>query len=382
MAGMRCANVMVVQTGMLEVFREVARQRSITGAAATLRYTQSAVSRQMAALEAEFGARLFDRLPRGVALTAEGQCLLEHAVAVLDRLATARRDVRAVRDALIGRLRVGAFATADAAVVPRALAHFRASHPRVEISLVEGLTARLLAALLVGDADVVLVNASADRPFADDRFRLHHLVDEPLLLAVASGHPLAERVAGVNAASDLGPMAERAAGAPAASDLVPMVERVAEVLTLPDIVPMSEMSPTGPQTRRPERIRPVVRLAEVADEAWIAGSARPEETLLAASARRGFRPRIEFVVQEWTAKFGFVAAGLGVTLVPGLAARTAPAGVVLLPLDPEEVPHRTVVAATLAGRTVPAAVEAFLATLREAAVSEVTPGDGMLGEAR
>ncbi|WP_433057546.1 LysR family transcriptional regulator [Dactylosporangium sp. CS-033363] len=309
-----------MQTEMLEVFREVARQRSITGAAATLRYTQSAVSRQMAALEAEFGARLFDRLPRGVALTAEGRCLLEHASAVLDRLSSARRDVRAVRDALIGRLRVGAFATADAAVVPRALARFRASHPGVEISLVEGLTSRLLGALLVGDADVVLVNASADRPFADERFRLHHLVDEPLLLAVAAGHPLA----------------------------------------------------------RPGR---VVRLAGVADEAWIAGSARAEDTLLAASARRGFTPRIEFVVQEWTAKFGFVAAGLGVTLVPGLAARTAPAGVVLLPLDPEEVPHRTVMAATLAGRTVPAVVEAFLATLRAAAVSEVTPGDAMLGEA-
>jgi DNA-binding transcriptional LysR family regulator len=293
-----------VQTEMLEVFREVARQGSITGAAATLRYTQSAVSRQMAALEAEFGARLFDRLPRGVALTSEGRCLLEHAAAVLDRLAAARRDVDAVRDALTGRLRVGAFATADAALVPRALARFRASHPHVEVSLVEGLTARLLPALLAGDADVVLVNASADRPFTDERFLVHHLVDEPLLLAVPAAHPLA--------------LARRGA----------------------------------------------VRLAAVADEAWVAGSARAEETLLAASARLGFRPRIEFVVQEWTAKFGFVAAGLGVTLVPGLAARTAPADVVLLPLDPAEVPHRRVVAATLAGRTVPSVVAAFLDILR------------------
>jgi DNA-binding transcriptional LysR family regulator len=152
---------------------------------------------------------------------------------------------------------------------------------------------------------VVLVNTSADRAFGDDRFRGHHLADEPVLLAVPRSHPLA-------------------AGGP------------------------------GP-----------VPLAELAGEAWVAGSARVEETLLGASARLGFRPRIEFVVREWTAKFGFVAAGLGVTLVPALAAGALPAGLALRSLDPREVPHRRVLAATLAGRTVPAVVERFLATLRE-----------------
>ncbi|MER7281415.1 LysR substrate-binding domain-containing protein [Dactylosporangium sp. NPDC000244] len=379
---------------MLEVFREVARQRSITGAAATLRYTQSAVSRQMAALEAEFGARLFDRLPRGVELTAEGRCLLEHASAVLDRLGAARREVRAVRDAETGRLRVGAFATADAAVVPRAMARLRSSHPNVEVSLVEGVTARLLSALLVGDADVVLVNAGADRPFADERFRLHHLVDEPLLLGVGGSHWLAGGRGGVVPGptswrmSDMSPPVPDfgrlptgvsrpgAAASPVESGNGPAGEGLAATGDRPAAtgegiavaggglaatsVRMSEMSPGDGEIGRR-----VVRLREVAGEAWVAGSARAEETLLGASARLGFRPRIEFVVQEWTAKFGFVAAGLGVTLVPGLAARTAPADVVLLPLDPAEVPPRTVMAATLAGRTVPPVVEAFLETLRD-----------------
>jgi DNA-binding transcriptional LysR family regulator len=285
----------------------------------------------MAALEAEFGARLFDRLPRGIALTSEGRCLLEHAEAVLDRLTAARREVHAVRDALTGRLRVGAFATADAALVPRAMARLRISHPLVEVALVEGLTARLLSSLLVGDADVVLVNTSADRPFTDERFRLHHLLDEPLLLAVAGSHPLALGTTG--AAPD--PTSSR----------------------------MPDMSPTDGESGRR-----VVRLDQVGGEAWVAGSARGEETLLGASVRLGFRPRIEFVVKEWTAKFGFVAAGLGVTLVPALAARTVPGDVVLLPLDPAEVPPRQVVAATLAGRTVPAVVEAFLAALRDETV--------------
>src|SRR5689334_17150455 len=103
-----------MQTETLEVFRAVARHGSITGAATALRYTQSAVSRQIAALELELGARLFDRLARGVALTEEGRCLLGHATAVLDRLALARRDVAEVHAGDAGRLRVGAFATADA----------------------------------------------------------------------------------------------------------------------------------------------------------------------------------------------------------------------------------------------------------------------------
>src|SRR4051794_17990656 len=175
---------------MLEVFREVARLRSITGAAATLRYTQSAVSRQIAALEQELGVRLFDRLPRGVALTAAGATLLGHATAILDRLAEARREVTAVHAGTAGVLRVGAFATADAALGPRALARFRAARPRARLSLIEGVTGGLLAALLAGDADVVLVTAGADRPFDDTRFATHHVLDEPVLLAVPSGHPL------------------------------------------------------------------------------------------------------------------------------------------------------------------------------------------------
>src|SRR2546421_3129853 len=108
----------------LEVFREVARRGSFTAAAQALSYTQSAVSRQIAALEQDTGTTLFDRVPRGVRLTDEGRCLLEHAEVVLGRLESARRDLAALRDLDIGRLRVGAFATADAALVPRAMATF------------------------------------------------------------------------------------------------------------------------------------------------------------------------------------------------------------------------------------------------------------------
>ncbi|MER7456772.1 LysR substrate-binding domain-containing protein [Micromonospora sp. NPDC126480] len=294
-----------MQPAALEVFRTVAAYGSITAAARALRYTQSAVSRQIAALEAETGARLFDRLPRGVALTEQGRCLLGHAEAVLDRLDAARRDLAALGDLTAGRLRVGAFPTAVAALVPRALAAFRATHPGVALSLVEGLTPGLLERLSAGDADVVVVSAAPDRPLDGDRFDLHHLLDEVLLVAVPRTHRLARRR--------------------------------------------------------------TVRLRELADDAFIAGSATAEETLLRAALPAGFRPRVDIVAAEWTGKLGCVAAGLGVALVPALAVRATPPDLALLRVHREDAAVRRVFAATLAGRTRPPAVRAFLARLDAAA---------------
>src|SRR5688500_18264571 len=93
----------------LEVFLAVARRKSFTAAAQALGYTQSAVSRQIAVLEKELNADLFDRLARGVELTEQGRSLLPHAEAMLDRLTAAQRDLDAVRGVGGGRLRVGAF---------------------------------------------------------------------------------------------------------------------------------------------------------------------------------------------------------------------------------------------------------------------------------
>ncbi len=294
-----------MQPTALEVFRTVAAYGSITAAARALRYTQSAVSRQVAALEAETGALLFDRLPRGVALTEQGRCLLGHAEAVLDRLAAARRDLAALGDLAAGRLRVGAFPTAVAALVPRALSAFRSAHPDVTLSLVEGLTPGLLERLAGGDADVVVVSAPPDQPLDDDRFDLHHLLDEVLLVAVPRTHRLARRR--------------------------------------------------------------TVRLRELAGDAFIAGSATAEETLLRAALPAGFRPRIDIVAAEWTGKLGCVAAGLGVALVPALAVRATPPDLALLRVHRDDAAVRRVFAATLAGRARPPAVRAFLTDLDGAA---------------
>jgi DNA-binding transcriptional LysR family regulator len=294
-----------VQTQSLEVFVAVARTGSITRAAQQLSYTQSAVSRQVAALEADAGSALFDRLPRGVALTEAGRSLLPHAESVLDRLASARRDLAAVRGLAAGRLRVGAFPTAVAALVPRALAAFRDAHPGVDLSLVEGLTPGLLERLEAGDADVAVVSTPPDRPLDDRRFDLHHLLDERLLVAVPRGHRLARRR--------------------------------------------------------------TVGIGELADDSFIAGSATAEQTLLRATLPTGFQPRVDIVAAEWTGKLGCVAAGLGVALVPALAIRATPPDIALLRLKSEDATVRRVLAATVAGRSRPPAVSAFLDELDRSA---------------
>ncbi|MET9403638.1 LysR substrate-binding domain-containing protein [Kitasatospora sp. NPDC002965] len=289
----------------LEVFRTAARLGSFTAAGERLGFTQSAISRQISTLEAEFGAPLFDRLARGVRLTEHGRTLLPHAEALLERLDGTRRDLAALTELNLGRLRVGAFDSANAALVPDALAAFRAAHPLVGVSLTEGLSSALLDRLRDGAIDLALVSAYPEHPYDTELFDLRPLVDDPVLVALPPDHALAGRAS--------------------------------------------------------------VQLAELAGEHWIAASRRAESTLLAACVRSGFRPRIEYEVAGWPAKLGLVAVGLGVTLIPALAARAARPDVALVPLHPDDTPVRLVRTATLRDRSVPPAVTAFLGHLAAAA---------------
>src|SRR4051794_36011170 len=105
----------------LRVLREVAQSGSFSAAARALGYTQSAVSRQVAALEAAAGRRLFDRSRTGVALTPAGARLLPRAVRILDELDAAQREA-AGEEPAAGPVRLGAFASAAAGLVPPPLA--------------------------------------------------------------------------------------------------------------------------------------------------------------------------------------------------------------------------------------------------------------------
>lgn len=293
-----------VSTVWLRAFLEVTRHGSFTVAARTLGWTQSAVSRQISSLERALGgAPLFDRLPRGVRLTEAGRILVPYAEAVAESLYGAVRELVALREVADGRLRFGAFATADAALVPLALGAFRARHPGVLVSREEGFTPGLLDRLGAGHLDLAVVSTTGRAPL--ETFDLHHLLDECVYVAVPAAHPLAG---------------------------------------------------SGP-----------VRLGQLADADWISGSSRPEGTLLDAALRQGFRPHVAHVVGEWTAKQGYVAAGLGVALVPALAAASVRPDVALLPVLDEGAPARAVYAATARGRALTPAVTAFVGALREAA---------------
>ncbi|MQS16752.1 LysR family transcriptional regulator [Streptomyces kaniharaensis] len=289
----------------LDVFRTAARLGSFTAAGEHLGFTQSAISRQISTLEAELGAPLFDRLARGVTLTEHGRTLLPHAEALLERLDSTRRDLCALTELNAGRLRVGAFDSANAALVPGALAAFRTAHPAVAVSLTEGLSADLLTRLADATIDLAVVASYPEQPHDSDQFDLHPLVDDPILVALPRDHRLARR-------------------------------------------------------RR-------VRLVELADEPWIAASRTIETTLLAAFARNGLRPRVEYEVAGWTAKLGLVAAGLGPALIPSLAARAARPDIALVALHPDDTPVRRVCTALRRGHRPSPATTAFLGHLREAA---------------
>ncbi|MEV5559046.1 LysR family transcriptional regulator [Nonomuraea wenchangensis] len=285
----------------LRLLDEVARSGSFTAAAELLGYTQSAVSRRVAALERAAGGPLFERLARGVRLTPAGAALHRHAVAVLDRLERAGEELAALHAGRGGTLRLGAFATANVDLVPGTLKRFAARRPGVELSLAEGLTTKLLARLRAGALDAAVVSDYPAGLPAADAGRLVPLREDRLLVALPAGHRLAAEAE--------------------------------------------------------------VDLRDLAGETWIEAAPRGQPTLLlAACAAAGFAPRGGLRVAEWTGKFGFVAAGLGVTLVPELAARAVPAGLVLRPLR-GQAPARRVYAA-LPEDPLPAALE-FVRLLEE-----------------
>jgi DNA-binding transcriptional LysR family regulator len=289
----------VFDAARLRVFREVVRCGSLSAAAEALSFTQPAVSRQIAALEREAGAQLLERTPRGIRLTEPGRILLGHAEVILDRMATAHAQVQSVASLAAGRLRIGSFPTANATVVPRAIAAFAREHPEVELSLVEAITPQAVAWLRSGEVDVAVVTHYPE--LDDHEVEIVDLVEDEMLVALPCGHPLARK--------------------------------------------------------------PKLRLRDLRDETWIesiGGAGHPP--LLTAALANGFQPRIRFGAEQWLAKQGLVAAGVGVTLIPGLAVATLHEDIVLRSLG-ADAPRRRVVAVLPAGYRSPA-VAPFVELLR------------------
>lgn len=173
----------------LRYFAVLAEELSFTRAARRLHVSQPPLSFQIANLEQELGARLFDRTSRSVTLSAAGAALLPHARAVLDRLDEARTHVRQVADGLVGRVRVGLSGSHFLGPFPHFIREFRERRPRLDIVLVEMQPVDNLQALRDGRLDI-----SVSRRDIDDGEIVSRLLwRDPVVAVLPRGHRLAGR---------------------------------------------------------------------------------------------------------------------------------------------------------------------------------------------
>jgi DNA-binding transcriptional LysR family regulator len=238
-------------------FREVARQRSFSRAAEELSLTQSAVSQQVAALERQLGTVLLHRGRGGVRLTPAGETLLEHAVALSERLRLAGAQLSELADDERRELRVGAFPSALATIVPAAVNRLMTRQPQLEVRLSEGRLDALVTAVRDGALHAALCFQDAAAPRREHAgTRRQDLLDEPMVVALPPRHRLAARSS--------------------------------------------------------------VRLADLAADTWTAPS---RDGIVANACRSaGFEPRIAILASDPLAIRAVVQAGLAVTLTPSMLA--------------------------------------------------------------
>lgn len=283
---------------LLRYFLAVARERSLTRAAARLHMAQPPLSQQIAMLEQMLGCSLFIRRPRGVELTDAARALVPRAEAILRALDDTMREVRDVADGSAGVVRIAAVPTAAAGVLAAAFAAFREERPRVVLALRETGSLEALALVADGHVDLGILRGPVEHP----DITVSTLFDEPFVLIVEKGHRLARR-----------------------RDPIALDELADEPFILFDV-----------DARMPLHA-----------------------AVLAACTRAGFTPRVACEGAELLSLGRFVEAGIGVSLVPrSTASLLAPLRVVAVPLaDPAPMTSLVLVAAE--GRPVPAAAAGF-----------------------
>ncbi|NBH07730.1 LysR family transcriptional regulator [Amycolatopsis sp. SID8362] len=239
----------------LLIFRAIARAGSISAAAREFGWTQPALSQHLGALEREAGTPLVLRGPHGVTLTEAGHILLRRADAVAGQLDLAAEELAAVARLRRGRVRLAAYPSALATIVPRAAASLRNRLPEADITLVEAEPPEALALLGRGDVDLALVFGYEQGSDHIGR-ACRRLGEEPVrLVTAAGGHPA-----------------------------------------------------NGPLT-----------LADLRDEEWVVGCDRCRDHLLDLCRNAGFEPIERHSTDDYVVRQNLVAAGFGVTLLPQAA---------------------------------------------------------------
>lgn len=301
---------MPVDVELLRLLRAVSDEGSISAAARRLGISQPAASQQLRRAERRLGTALVERVGRSSRPTEPGRVLARHAVAVDNLLAAADSEVMAVAGLAAGTVRLVAFPSASARLVPRALASLARRHPGLHVSLAEAEPPVSVDLLRQGAADVVVT--------------FHHVVP------------------GRTGAAD--------------HDGLLAVPLLADEVRL--AVPRSS-GLAG---------RDAVAVAELAATEWIAGCPRCRGHLVDLAAAAGFEPRIRYETDDYVAVLGLVAEGLGVALLPSLAhGRREAMGVVMVPLDPVE--RRSVTAVTTDDLARVPSVAAVLEALRVTAAT-------------
>lgn len=277
----------------LEILQAVAAHGSFSAAADALAYTQSAVSQNIAALERETGVTLIERTARPVKLTDAGAQLLEDATPGLEHLRRAERRLRELTELRAGRVRLGAFPSANATLVPPALAAFHAAHPNVKTELAEAEPSAMLSALRAGALDIAIVYTipGRDHPFHPP-IALRPVIDDPLVAVLPGRHRLARRRA--------------------------------------------------------------IQMQELASDEWIAAKSPNDFRALfdELCAEAGFSPRIAIETSDPGVGLALAHAGIGTLLIPALALLANPA---VKPVSVTGIPvARTICIATVSGRRHPA----------------------------
>ncbi|HET8977894.1 MAG TPA: LysR family transcriptional regulator [Solirubrobacteraceae bacterium] len=306
----------------LTVLHAVVTEGSVTGAAAELNYTPSAVSQHIAALERETGARLLERVGRRVRPTPAGALLAGYAGEILNRVADAETALAALTDGRTGRIRLASFGSAGTGLVPPAVAHFRGRHPEIDIQLTLAEQPEALAALRADQADLIVILLDVEESGAESRpapagkgLDWHPLLLDPYFVALPCAHPLT------------------------ALGEVPLPRLAGERLVSGD---RNRVCPIG--------------------EAF--------ERICAAA---GFRPRFEIEVDDYPTVQSLVAAGLGAAAIPLLGLSPAVhEGVAVRPLVQPSLTRR-IFAVSRSGRSDDPLIAGMIACLQRAADELLIP---------
>ena len=292
----------------LSVLRAVVETGSVTAAAQRLDFTPSAVSQQMASLERSVSTALFEKAGRGIRPTAAALVLAEHAATVLGAMADAERAVADVREGRTGKVRMVSFASAGDSLLPPAIALMRQRFPNIAVETDVMDSRDKIEHLRSGLIDLVVsIEPWADGEQPPDHLVWQHLLDDHFRLLLPTGHALSRRR--------------------------------------------------------------TIQARSLCNEAWVTPMESPwcgDENTMELGARGGFVPRIVLRAGDFPAVQAYVAAGLGVALVPELALGALREGVVVRRLADEPRP-RHVWAATRASLLTHPPVAVALQSLHEVA---------------